>query len=227
MNITQIFKAVFVIPAAWLHMLTLKNKPLDKRYKEVRKWSKRAIKVLDYNLEIEGLENIPDDGPLYFVSNHQGTLDPVLIVSSMPKVISFISKKENEKMFLFGRMAKLIDTIHFDRNTREGNIFMLREAIRYLKEDKNLLIFPEGTRSRGDKMNPFKEGALKPAYLGKATIIPITLNNSYCIDDKKNKNKDLKITYGKPITYEEYKDIDILDLSNRLHSEIESKIKRV
>lgn len=78
-------------------------------------------------------------------------------------------------MPIFGRWARNIGTIHFDRESREGNVHMLREAARELKQKKNLLVFPEGTRSKGDTMNEFKAGALLPAYLSKATIVPVAL----------------------------------------------------
>lgn len=81
-------------------------------------------------------------------------------------------------MPIFGRWARNIGTIHFDRESREGNVHMLREAARELKQKKNLLVFPEGTRSKGDTMNEFKAGALLPAYLSKATIVPVALKKS-------------------------------------------------
>ena len=65
-------------------------------------------------------------------------------------------------MPIFGRWACNIGTIHFDRESREGNVHMLREAARELKQGKNLLVFPEGTRSMGDTMHDFKAGALLP-----------------------------------------------------------------
>ncbi|NBK96500.1 MAG: 1-acyl-sn-glycerol-3-phosphate acyltransferase [Clostridia bacterium] len=225
MSVLQMIKGLLIMPIAWLDAYIWAKKSVRQRYFRLQKWSCFFLRYFGYQLTIEGQEHIPDDQAIYFVSNHQGTLDPILIVASCPVPLSFISKKENEKLPVFGKWARNIETIHFDRECREGNVFMLREAARYLKAKKNLLIFPEGTRSKGKAMNAFKVGSLQPAYLGKATIVPITLNNAYCIDDKKNKDKHLKITYGKAIAYEEYKHIKHDEMTQILFHKIQEKIE--
>lgn len=224
MKTIDILKALPLLPASWLSSLLQQNKPLIQRQKRAEKWAKDLLKIVGYDLTVEGIENIPQDETIYFVSNHQGTLDPVLVLASCPVHVAFISKKENEKMPIFGRWARNIGTIHFDRNSREGNVYMLRESSRQLKNGHNLLIFPEGTRSKGDRMNPFKEGALLPAYLAKATIVPVTLQNAYILDRKDDKSRSLGITYGRPIPFSEYGRLDKGEFATRLHAIIQSRI---
>ncbi|MFV0379812.1 MAG: lysophospholipid acyltransferase family protein [Anaerorhabdus sp.] len=225
MTFFQIFKMLFVLPVAWFSAIFVRNKTIEERYKKARNWSMFIINYLGYNLATFGVENIPYGEAVYFVSNHQGTLDPALVVASCPFATAFISKQKNLKLPVFGSWAKTIDVIHFDHTSRKGNISMLRSAAERLKKNRNLLVFPEGTRSKSDKMNPFKEGALQPAYLAKATVIPVTLNNAYCIDDKKDSNKNLGITYGKAFRYEEYKDYNHKEFSDILYSEIKKHIE--
>ncbi len=225
MRLLLILKFIFIAPIAQFVGIAIRNKPFEERYRVAQKWSQNILQYLGYKLHVSGVENVPKEEAIYFVCNHQGTLDPVLIVASCPVPLSFISKKENEKMPIFGRWARNIDTIHFERTTREGNVFMLRSAVKYLKSNKNLLIFPEGTRSKQDEMNAFKEGAIQPAYMGKATIVPITINNAYCIDDKNNKDKDLYITYLPPISYEEYSASKPKETSDKVHALIRSQIR--
>jgi len=224
MTFFQIFRCLFVLPFSWLSALMCRKKSLQVRYKKAQGWCRFIIGYLGYHLEVEGEDNIPKVGSVFFVSNHQGTLDPALVIASCPTPLAFISKKKNEKLPVFGSWAITLGVIHFDHESRAGNVFMLREAARELKANKRLLIFPEGTRSRGDQMNPFKVGALQPAYLAKATIVPLTLNNAYCIDDKKDKHKQLKITYGKPIHYEEYKQYSYDELSSIVYKKIEEHV---
>ena len=77
----------------------------------------------------------------------------------------------------------------------------------------------------GDTMHDFKAGALLPAYLSKATIVPIVLKKSYSFDIKGDKTKVLGIEYGKPIRPEEYKNMDQEDLAQQLHDWIQSRIE--
>lgn len=224
MRITQIVKALPFLPASWISSKIYQNKTQEESQIRLEKWSTLILKVLGYQLQVRGVENVPTQETIYFVSNHQGTLDPALILASSPVHLAFISKKENETLPIFGRWACNIGTIHFDRESREGNVHMLREAARELKQGKNLLVFPEGTRSMGDIMHDFKAGALLPAYLSKATIVPIALKKSYSFDIKGDKTKRLGIEYGKPIRPEEYKKMDQEDLAQQLHDWIQSRI---
>ena len=226
MVISRLLRCCWLLPGAWIDAIACKGKPIQDNYFVCKKWSKRAMKALGYPFVIEGKENLKDVSKVVFVSNHQGTLDPALVVASCDIPLSFISKIENEKIPILGRWATNIGTIHFDRNTREGNVSMLRETLRYLKNNQNVLLFAEGTRSKSDNMNPFKENSLKPAMMAKATIIPITLNKAYCLDRKIPNDSQLKITYHQPIPFEEYKEKSEEQLRLEVHQIIENSIEK-
>ncbi|MDO4500558.1 MAG: lysophospholipid acyltransferase family protein [Erysipelotrichaceae bacterium] len=223
MRILPILRVIWLIPYMWIKGLLNKNKDLATNYALCHKNSKRLLRYMGYKLNIRGLENVENDGVL-FVCNHQGTIDPLLICAALKKPLSFISKKENEKLPLMGRWAQNIKTIHFDRETREGNVYMLRESLRYLKNKQNLLLFPEGTRSKGDKMNDFKEKSLQIALMSKVTIVPVSISGAYCLDRKDVNIKDLYITFDKAIKYEEYKNMSAEELGEHVHKIIENNI---
>lgn len=222
----MIFSVIKIFPLliyAGILSIFYKSKTLEENYFKARQLSKKVLDWLGYNLKVSGVENIKDKTYL-FLCNHQGTIDPAIIVAGCPKPISFISKKENEKIFVLGQWAKNIKTIHFDRETREGNISMIKTSLRYFKEGKSLLIFPEGTRSKKDEMNEFKKNSLQLAYLGRVDIIPVTLNNAYCLDVN-SKCKTVSIDFNEVIKYEDYKDLPYDQLSEIVFDKIKSKIK--
>lgn len=224
MNILKLTRCLFILPFAWLESIRGKNRDFVTNFQSCRTYSKKVLKSMGLSLHVEGVENLKGLSSVYFVCNHQGTLDPALICASCPFPLHFISKKQNEKIPVLGQWAQNIKTIHFDRETREGNISMLRETLRYLKQKENILIFPEGTRSKQDAMNPFKKNSLKAAYMAKASIVPITINGAYCLDRNDISVKTLSIYYHRPIFYEDYKDISADDLSSQVHEIIESQI---
>ena len=215
----NIIKIILFLPIAFLKVLLVKSKPIEIRYACIRKLSCQLIKWLGYSLNVTGKENINIQKPVYYISNHQGTFDPVILVAANTHNFGFISKIENRKIPFLGLCAELIGTIHFDRNSRQGNVSMLRKAIKTLKNGKSLLVFPEGTRSKGDHMNEFKKGTLVPAYMAKATIIPIRIDNAYFLD-KPTKSKKLSVRFFEPLYYDDYKDIDNHELSNKLFDQI-------
>ena len=142
----QVVRVAHLLPGAWITSRRASMEAWEENYRRLQNYSRKAIKALGFELVSEGTQHLPKQGPILFVSNHQGTLDPAPLVASCPLPFGFISKKENETIPLLGRWAQLIGTIHFDRETREGNVHMLRESARRLKQGKNLLIFPKGTR---------------------------------------------------------------------------------
>ena len=218
-----IILGLLVIPS-WIHAIILRKKDKFKINASIKRWCLMVISDLGYKLDVKGLENLTIDKSIYFVSNHQGTFDPAIIIAACNVPLSFISKVENLKLPLIGSWSLTLDNIHFDRSAREGNIHMLRESARRLKAGDNMLIFPEGTRSKCDNVSEFKVGSIQPAYLSKATIIPVTLNNSYAFDQSKPKSKLMGVTFGKPIPYEEYKKFSQEEVSVYLRDIVKKEI---
>ncbi len=224
MRWNKIARCTSMLPGVTRQLNSYPQRSLQENYAYLQDVSKKVLKRLGYTLHVHGLENAKEASGVLFVSNHQGTMDPALIVASCPVPVSFISKKENEKIPVLGKCAMSIETIHFDRDTREGNVHMLREAMRYLKQGKNLCLFAEGTRSKGDAMHPFKEGSLQVAKMSRATIIPITLNHAYDLDTKGKSYSDLGIHYGKPLEYKTYRTWSEEELRLYVQREVEKNI---
>ena len=221
MRMYPTIRALPLLPGAWI--ASLRSMDLDTAYGRSQRWSKRVIQWLGYRIEVKGQDQIHGIHGAYFVCNHQGTLDPVPILATCGVPLSFNYKKENANLPIMGRWAKKLGCIHFDRSSREGNIHMLREAVRILKQDRNLLIFPEGTRSKGDAMHPFMVKSLQPARIAKAPIVPVTISHCYGLDVP-CKDPVIYVIYGKPLLYEDYKNLDMNEVSNQLYAQIQANI---
>lgn len=227
MRIIRLFIVLLIVIPAWINAITVRKYDKYKIHESLRKWCKLIISILNYKLIVEGNEYLDVSEPIYFVSNHQGTFDPAIIICASEVPISFISKKQNEKLPLIGSWSKTIKNIHFDRDSREDNIHMLRDSARRLKAKDNILIFPEGTRSKSSKLNEFKVGSIQPAYLSKATIVPIVLNNSYAFDEKKPKSNIMKVKFLKPIKHDEYKKYSQEEIVKLLYNLIKGEINEL
>lgn len=225
MNWIRIIRILPLFPAAWFDSLKNKKRSDPEKYRRCRIWSERLLSWSGLQLEISGTDLLSGLKSCYFVSNHQGTLDPAVIISALPEPVSFISKIENEKLPVLGRWAKDIDTIHFDRESRKGNIHMLRESGRRLKKGGRLLIFPEGTRSRSNAMNSFHPQALLPAVKAKVPIVPVCLINSWVLD-KKTSVRKVAVCFGDPLFPEEYSDLSLDDLSEQIKNRIEKMMNQ-
>lgn len=215
-------RTVLLFPGLLLDSFKLKNQSQEERYFKIQKWCQRIIKSLGFTLEISYEEEVC--GPVYLMSNHQSTFDPVMIVASFDQPMTFVSKIENKKIPLVSQYAQLLKVIFFDRDSREGNIAMLREVLSFLNNNYSVLIFPEGTRSKSKQMNPLKNGSVQPAKLAKTPILPVTLVNSYLFDSNPNKEKVLKIHYGKLIQPELFKTNNLDEITKLVEQEIKSHL---
>lgn len=208
--------------STWFVAKSARYHSFEKRYGAARKCSRRFLKVVDTKLECN--EFVYPKGPILFVSNHQGTIDPLLLIAAINKPMTFISKQENKKIPIINSWARVLGLIYFDRNEQSSAIKMLRETTRWLKDGNSILVFPEGTRSKSKHVYEFHEASLKPAYLAQATIVPITLHNAYTNFENMKHKIPYKITIGKARTYQSYCNQDLKLLANELKQEIEKNI---
>ena len=98
-----------------------------------------------------------------------------------------------------------------------------------MKNGKNFLLFPEGTRSRrGNKLLDFKGGSFKCAVKAKCPIVLCALVDSYKpFDESSIKRVKVKISYLPPIYYEEYKDMKTPEIAAEVKRRIEQEISRI
>lgn len=120
------------------------------------------------HLEVHGRENVPPPGtPLVIAANHVSALDPFLVARALPpgRFLQFMAKKE---LFLpiIGWIIRTGGSFPVDR---EGNdVGAVRTAVRILKENGTVGIFPQGHRG-GTEM---QGGAALIAAKGRAPILP-------------------------------------------------------
>ncbi|SCY01604.1 lysophospholipid acyltransferase family protein [Alkaliphilus peptidifermentans] len=148
-------------------------------------WAKKLVLLTGSNVEVLGLENIPD-GPVLFVSNHQGNFDIPILLSSLPKSISFVAKIELKKLPIINRWMEFLECVFIDRKDLRQSLRAITKAIEVLKSGQSMVIFPEGTRSKGSQLQPFKPGSLKMATKANVPIIPVTIKGSYKIMEANN-----------------------------------------
>lgn len=145
------------------------------------KWAFSQLKLSGARVKIFGEENIPKDIPVVFISNHQGNFDIALFMSLIKKPKGYIAKAEMEKVPLLRTWMRYMHCVFMDRSNLRKSAQSIIEGVKILKNGQSLVIFPEGTRSKGDKLGEFKAGSFKLATKAKVPIIPITINGSYKI----------------------------------------------
>lgn len=123
---------------------------------------------------IEGIENVPKDGPVLIVSNHISDLDPALIPAAVLLRYPFqlpraVAKSELFQVPILGAILHSYGAIPVDRTGKD--IKAMREIVRAMRQGK-VLIFPEGTRSMDGKLLPGKRPVGKLIHLARPIIVP-------------------------------------------------------
>ncbi len=225
MNLFQWVKFIFLLIPVYFSALKQKNRSFEQRWTTLKKWSVTFFKLMKIEFKVAH-HTPPSAETVYYVCNHQGLFDPILLMASAQNSMTFVSKVENLKFPVIGYWGKLIGFITFKREDFDANVTMLRQCARTLNSGRSILIFPEGTRSKGNALLPFKSGALLPAYLAKVSIVPVTQINTYEMDHLGQLKHDLQVIYDAPIPYAEYKDIPYVQMAEFLHDQIELNIKK-
>ena len=206
--------------------------PYEKRRKLGFRLYRRVAEIFNIQLKIEGKENIVD-GNVVFVSNHQSFYDPIML-SEMgldDKRIVYIAKKEIKKFPFAGRVSTFLDSIYIDRDEPREAIRVMNDACKKYQEGFSVWVFPEGTRTKKEdhSMNEFKAGTFKLAFKTKATIIPCALCGTWEVLSKKiNKKKyEIALKFYKPLTYDDYKNLSTIELSEKIHKMIKEDVDKM
>ncbi|MBP2034159.1 1-acyl-sn-glycerol-3-phosphate acyltransferase [Clostridium algifaecis] len=193
----------------------------------VTQWSNFTLKLTGARIHIKGNENIPD-GACLFVANHQGFLDIPIIISSLKKPVGFIAKKEIQKVKIISYWMKQINCVFMDRSNIRNSVKSINQGIEILKSGYSMVIFPEGTRSKGPKIGEFKKGSLKLGLKAMVPIVPIAIDGSYKLrEGNKHSNikpADVNITICKPIYTDKLSREQKETLSEIIKSEISKNI---
>ena len=127
---------------------------------------------------LSGWERMPEairEGrqPVIFMSNHESQLDPPVLVAALPVPAVYIAKKEVKYLPFVGWAAMAAGVIFIDRGDRERAVRSIHDAARQIRNGKNVVIFPEGTRSRTGALLPFKKGGFALAQDAGVPIVPM------------------------------------------------------
>lgn len=133
-----------------------------------------VIYKIIFRIEVIGEENIPKNGGVILCSNHRSNNDAVFLAICQKRPIAFMGKDSLFKIPVLGFILKKVGAFPVKRGT--GDIGAIRTAVKILREEKMLCIFPEGTRNKtASDLLEFKAGAVLIAYKAEANIVPCVI----------------------------------------------------
>lgn len=192
--------------------------------------NKRAINILNLvksNFRIIGAEKLSNNNqPRIYMSNHLSLFDTPLFYATIPDTIRIVTKKELIRVPLIGKAILKSEHAIVDRKAKGQNQDFYADAKRKLTNGISLWFFPEGTRSRSGKLQPFRMGGFRIAAEIGAQIIPVGLIGTDKILPAFNLlpilNQPTEIHIGDPIDASEF---NTPELQQVLMKEVHGKIQ--
>ena len=134
------------------------------------RWLRRFSLILNVQITVEG--ELPEPGVI-LVSNHISWLDIVVIGQCLPAY--FVAKSDILSWPIIGYLARQVGTIFIRRGDKQHIRATTEKIIWLLKQNNNIIAFPEGTTTKGDEVLNFHSSLFQPALLTKSAILPVAL----------------------------------------------------
>lgn len=140
-----------------------------------------AIPILSVKMHVQGLEKTPKEGRFMLVCNHLNEMDPVVLLRYFKNSqLTFISKQENQDMFVVGKFMHKIQCQLMNRENDREALKTILKCVEIIKEDKaSVAVFPEGYIKPDRKLHHFRNGVFKIAQRTKVPIVVCTLQNTH------------------------------------------------
>ncbi|MGD0475725.1 MAG: lysophospholipid acyltransferase family protein [Candidatus Velthaea sp.] len=165
----------------------------------------KLVFILLWRFKANGAENVPATGPVIVACNHLSYLDPVAVGIGLPRMVTYLAKKELFDMPVLGFFVRGCGAYPLDREA--GGVAAVRAALRVLKDGRCIGIFPEGTRNLTGTAGE-KGGAAFLAALSGAPVVPAAVSGT---KDAKRLAR-IRVVYGKPMLVTRNRKADSDDL---------------
>lgn len=156
--------------------------------------------------EVIGQENLPADGAFLIASNHASHLDPPIVGSLVPRQLCFFARKTLWKPGVASWWLDKVGTIPVDRDGGQ-DVSALKRVLRALKDNKGLILFPEGTRTTDGKLQTPKAGVGFIVCKSQVPVVPARIFGSYEAFGKGatlHPGTPISVVFGRPIPPAKY-----------------------
>ena len=150
-----------------------------------------------FRLKIEGEKYVPPCGAVILASNHISLLDPPVIGTATTRELNYLAKAE---LFDHPILRWIITGLNALPIKREGvDKDALKKMVRLLRKGEPLLLFPEGTRSKGEKLGRGRSGVGMLALKTETLVVPVHISGSRRLLRTLLGWDRIWIRFGKPI----------------------------
>ena len=151
------------------------------------------------------------------------------IAGACSRTFTVVAKKEVEHVPFLKQVFACIHALFMERENLRQSMQVINEAADVVKDGKNIILFPEGTRSRkGNQLLEFKSGSFKIAQKAKCPIVPVVLYDSFKPFEGKSFRKVItQLHFLPPIPYETFADMKTYEIRDMVVSLIQNQLYKM
>lgn len=200
------------------------------RYQYARKVLKLVVKKSRVTVNVTGIEKLNQvkDGYILY-SNHQGKFDALAIYEVHDRQLSVVIDEKRSHGILVTQFLRLVKAKRLEKDNFRQGINLFKEIGNEVQEGKNFLIFPEGEwHDNQNNLQEFHTGCVKFLLNAKCPIIPVCLYDTYKVFGKNSLKKiACSVHFLDPIFYEEYQNLDKIQIKDLIKERIQAKIDQI
>lgn len=182
-------------------------------------------KLFGINVEVRYADGSFELGPSVFIANHQSNWDMVTLSNALMPGAVTVGKKSLVWIPLFGPIYWLTGNILIDRQNRSKAMGTIAQVVEKIREKSvSVWLFPEGTRSRGRGLLPFKTGAFHAAIGAQVPIVPIVCSSTNKLKAGRWNNGHIIVEVLPPVSVEGYSKENVRELSQHCHQIMKDKL---
>lgn len=181
--------------------------------------------ILGVKVDTRLYPEISKIGSCVYIANHQNNFDMVVAADVVqPKTVT-VGKKSLAWIPFFGQLYYLTGNILIDRNNKSKAHDTIGQVVKEIKtRGISIWMFPEGTRSRGRGLLPFKTGAFKAAIAAGVPIVPICVSDTNNIQLNRLNNGHMIVEMLDPIDTKSLRKEDARTLMEQCYQQMIEKL---
>ncbi|MFN3325780.1 MAG: lysophospholipid acyltransferase family protein [Bryobacteraceae bacterium] len=148
------------------------------QFRVARAWARMLLRIAGVKMRVEGLERLDPTQSYVLAGNHLSLMDTPVVLGTMPLRFLFMANEKYFRIPFLGTHLRRSGNLPVASGDPRASMRTMTEAARIIRERKlSMVLFPEGSRSRGE-MQDFKEGAAYIAIKAGVPIVPMAIRGT-------------------------------------------------
>lgn len=182
---------------------------------------RNQLRIMGCSLEVHGRDCVPSDRAVLLMGNHESLFDVFAVASALPRFAVGLEADHHFKMPLWGRLTAAWGNLPVPEGRIAAALETFDQATAVLASGTDVIILPEGHRTRTGFLGELKKGGFHMALGTKADILPFVQQGLYEFHNTHSWRlypRRLKVVFGQPIPYDSYKDQSVDQIRERVRT---------